>query len=485
MRIFVPIVVAGAAVMATFLACSSGRNDSRYYDAGPVPMPPPTATASATDCDVLGGKCRVNACDVSREYCRGMTACRSAPATTQCGDANKREGEPTPFRCCIPLVLDEHGWRKLLFDEACGISVPTEDSEPPPEITWEPCDATLSDAWPGCRRIRIDWPAGEGVFAGRTMGEAQTALFDKPSGATLLLVNPISKDSSYRLFVYADGDLRQAVREASPDCSVTQADLALNSSLLTIVRRQGDTIVRAGTLYGTAYRPYPGNAAEGTPMNYLGAYSYLTTPANVLTDYNPADAGLLPEQQHVPFQGQLTNVVYRGDALFFANGDSARPGMKVFRKGELRDFLSFGDDVAQGAADFGTDSRDMVWTEASGRSAPGEPWARIDIVTSAYTMIPEFVGETTHKRRLRSESSFGNAPFVVGCEYAAHSITEGVRLVRLSDGRSWTFTTAGDWHATSPLAISCDEVFLRLRNGEDHQVARLPLDMLGEGVAAD
>lgn len=485
MRILVPVIVASAVVMATFLACSSGGIEYRNYDAGPIPPPSPTASARPTDCDALGGKCMVNACDVDREYCRGMTACRSAPATAQCGDANKRDSVPAAFRCCIPLVLDEHGWRKLLFDEACGLSVPTDGSEPPPEIVWEPCDATLSDTWPGCRRIRVDWPAGEGVFAGRSMGEAQAAFFDKQTNGTVLLVNPISKDSSYRLVVYADGDTRQAVRETTPNCSVTQADLTLSLSLLTVVRREGDTIVRAGTLYGTAYRPYPGNAAEGTPMNYLGARAYLTTPANVLTDYNAPDAGLLPEQRALPFEGQLTNVVYRGDALFFANGDPAHPGIKMFKGGELNDFLTFGDDVTRGSADFGTDNRDMVWTEASGRSAPGESWARIDIVTSAYTVIPEFIGEPTHKRRLRSETSFGNAPFVVGCEYAAHAMVDGVRLVRLSDGRSWTFTTAGDWRATSPLAISCDEVFLRLRRGDDHQVARLPLDMLGEGVASD
>ena len=41
------------------------------------------------------------------------------------------------------------------------------------------------------------------------------------------------------------------------------------------------------------------------------------------------------------------------------------------------------------------------------------------------------------------------------------------------------------WQITSPLAVTCDEVLVRLRRGDDHQVARIPFSTLGPGKAAD
>jgi hypothetical protein len=41
------------------------------------------------------------------------------------------------------------------------------------------------------------------------------------------------------------------------------------------------------------------------------------------------------------------------------------------------------------------------------------------------------------------------------------------------------------WQITSPLAVTGDEVIVRLRRGDEHQVARIPFSMLGTGEASD
>jgi hypothetical protein len=188
--------------------------------------------------------------------------------------------------------------------------------------------------------------------------------------------------------------------------------------------------------------------------------------------------------------GQGGGFVFAGDVLFFTIGDLYFRRIKVYAPDAgLNDFVSFGNDVAANAADLGTDGKDMVWTEAFGRAAPGDAWTTINIMTAPFTADPSKL----QKRRLRSEiGGLGIEPYTVGCGYAAHYVRDkaaGQRLVRLSDGRSWRLKGISEngfaYAVQETLAITCEELFFRSGTEENFNVARVRLDSLGPGEPAD
>lgn len=491
MRPVVPLALAAVSVMTLAFAACTGGGSGEPEPITPVPSPT-TTVAPPRDCEQLGGSCRQDACEYGREQCLGsVTVCQATPRTRECGDVNAGAVHDGP-RCCVPAAFDDVGWMKLSFDPECGLSFAHGSTQLPAPIQWQACSEDLRARWPECSFIRVDWPPGEGPYEGRTMDEAQAASFDKQQKTTRLVVSRVSGPAVYRMIVrVADGEVEAALRETRPSCSLSHGNVLGYSSIFTVTRRDGETIVKTGALLvPREYVPYPGDTSDGDePVHYLGHRGFLTTPTNVIVEHEYVDGGRVALRHPLPVPGALSNVVFRDDVVFFAGRDPERPKIELFSSGQVRDFLAFGDDVTSGAADFGTDGRDMVWTEASGRTGAGAPWSRIDIVAAPYTKMPELIGPTIRKRRLRSESSFGGAPFIVGCEHAAHAVgTSGVRLVRLADGQSWLLSNdaiGASWQVTSPLAVTCDEILVRLRRGDEHQVARIPFSSLGPADAAD
>jgi hypothetical protein len=210
---------------------------------------------------------------------------------------------------------------------------------------------------------------------------------------------------------------------------------------------------------------------DGVSRGYApGPNAYFTFPEYALRTW--ASPSALVAAVSTPSPGSAVYYTFAGDAMFFPFGNLAYHRISLYTPDAgTQDFVSYGNDVAKGASDFGTDGKDMAWTEAFGREAPGKPWTTIDIMTAPFTTDPSAI----QKRRLRSEAySIGAGPFTVGCGYAAHefsSVSEGsgTRLVRLSDGRSWRLTKviadAGTWVFTGPLAITCDELLIEFHRG--------------------
>jgi hypothetical protein len=134
-----------------------------------------------------------------------------------------------------------------------------------------------------------------------------------------------------------------------------------------------------------------------------------------------------------------------------------------------------------GYGDLGTDGKDLVWIEASGRTTDTGPFDTYTIMTAPYTTEPGSVVS----RRLRTEQGpdFDVVYFQVGCGYAARSNGEHIRVVRLSDGQSWVLTNAltDPWGWTEPLAVTCTELFATVRNSGVTRLARVRLDSLGPG----
>jgi hypothetical protein len=75
----------------------------------------------------------------------------------------------------------------------------------------------------------------------------------------------------------------------------------------------------------------------------------------------------------------------------------------------------------------------------------------------------------------------------VTCGYAARSNGLHIRVVRLSDGQSWTLSnaTTDPWGWSEPLAVTCTELFATVHIPGATRLARIRLDALGPGIAPD
>jgi hypothetical protein len=398
------------------------------------------------------------------------------------------------------------GWVHLDFDPDihCGFYAAPKDRLPPP-IRWEPCTVLADGTGLSCRQVLIDWPPPTGSLAGQPpLGPASSAWIDETGKAWLLIVRLIG-DSFHSIVAEADGPVHQAISSTRDGCYLSAGDLRGKRAVWSASRRdlRGSTIYRWGAIGGDvdALPMVLESWADGVPRAYVpGPNTYFALgPEMALRAYAPAPPPEPLARVIVPDPGQMRDFVFVGDEMFFTVGNLLYHRIKVFSADKgARDLISFGNDVSANAADFGTDGKDMVWTEAFGRADLDAPWTTENIMTAPFTSDAASIV----KRRLRSEvGPVGARPWVVGCGYAAHdysSDTEtGVRVVRLSDGWSWRLVKwqqdAGPpsttWSFANVLALTCDEIFINasihLDGRIDFQVARIRLDSLGPGEPAD
>jgi hypothetical protein len=397
---------------------------------------------------------------------------------------------------------NDDGWVGLQgFDRTCGIySAPSLSAKNfPPPIAWEPCDARVRTPDGGaliCQQMADNW--GSGVAAGDSpVGFFSSSYVDRPSQKVFLPL--LRKWGSRNLNIVAevDGPIHQAVVSQTPLC-----DLGTFSSIGAM-----DVAYHVEEFSSAAHTQTILAGALGGPFDALPRMlrSYPNLPgvgyvagANEFAEYGAAgfDTGSWVDGHRIDTittsaPGQLAELTFQGDNLFFSMDDLNYGRVQMFAHGTgVIDFISFGATTDSYAADLGTDGADMVWTEAFGH--PGgntNPWTTINIMTAPYTTDPTAIV----KRRLRSEvRNLGDVPFTVGCGYAAHEISTlqgtGVRIVRISDGVSWSL-----FNLTSPLltwnaavAITCSEIFVNFNFGSTStNLARIRLDSLGPGDPAD
>jgi len=187
-----------------------------------------------------------------------------------------------------------------------------------------------------------------------------------------------------------------------------------------------------------------------------------------------------------------------GDTLLFALQSS--PNYRVVRWTEhdgtkILVGADFGQDDLRGAANPGSDGKDLVWLQGEGRDDNSAAYSTRWVMTSKFTTNPSEI----HPRRLtrlpKGVISSGSLLPPVGCGYAAFrydsgypsSDDTGLLVVRLSDGVSWLLPSVsvkyGDgWFPA--IAITCDEVFARYSGAGAHleTIRRVRLDSLGPGI---
>lgn len=423
----------------------------------------------------------------------------SAPSSVDANDSSLPDTGTFEDRAVTdaqPAGYSTEGWVHLDFDPQfdCGFYAAPDKTRMPQPIEWQPCESVVAATGMVCRDMKFNWAPPTGALAGSMMAPASDAWVDS-DGKAWLAFSRVSGGARYDLVAEADGPVHTAIRQPAQDCYLTTASLREGKVVFNASRRSRsggkETVHRSGAIGGSvdAVPSVLDSATDGIVRAYIaGAASYFWLPDRLVRAWAPASS---PTKVVVEDPGEISAPQFVGDSLLFQVGNLQYERIKAFSVADgARDLVSFGNDVSKQAADIGTDGKDMVWTEASGRSAAGEPWAAIDIVTSPFTTDSAKV----QKRRLRSESgTVGAAPFIVGCGYAAHAFSStrdgtGQRVVRLSDGRSWRLTTlfgTPRWQWMGVLAITCEELFIGVSLGSEFQVARVRLDSLGTGEAAD
>jgi hypothetical protein len=388
-----------------------------------------------------------------------------------------------------PPVLNEDGWVQIYFGgQDCGLyAAPSREKMPAP-VAWEPCAGALPNGL-ACRQIKADWPAPTRQGAMGPIGPSYSA-WDAPSGKLVIDTTRFMGDKTYTLFAEADGEVRTAIVQTRQECFVGTPSVADGVGIVSASWGTQPTRIRVGAFGGKLDElPRMLVSFENTgPRNYYAGRDAFFEYGGGWTLRSWIDGAEITRLTSAD-PGQLAAPFFRGDGLFFQISNLAYGRIKVYtRTAGLQDLVSYGNDVSRRASDLGSDGLDMVWLEGTGRSSSQQPYSTVEIFTAKYTTA----AASLQKRRVRSEAvgDIGLSPFVVGCGFAAHTFLvpageQGVRIVRLSDGRSWKLIAAPErqWHR--PIALSCAELYVNTFTRDGFNLARIRLDSLGPGEPAD
>lgn len=410
-----------------------------------------------------------------------------------------------------PYASPFEGWDVFHeYDPACGFFVPKSKDHLPPPITWEPCLAYPETDGKACRQMKLDWAPSK---YSKEMIYPATLAFHDAGGKVVLSTARFQADDIYRIVVELDGPVRVAIREHDTNRCVLASEPSDGDYYAFRVldsEAKGEASEYGGGAIGGRLDELRPKALEhyhdaATRSFIAGAPGLLEVSGGALTLEDWKDGSVRQQiwssaqdnglAQNYPF--------FHGATLFWASDSAAINKQKVFTQaGGVKDFLSFGDDWSKGVADLGTDGDDLVWLEGSGRSTPSaaEAFPQVAVVTAPFTTDPAQV--LAARRVLRTDLTgypFGTSPFVVGCGYAARTsflssgdggFEGGSLLIRLVDGYRWLLpdTPGADWGWRHPLAITCDEVILKVVQrpapGDKPRwnVARVRIDSLGPGI---
>jgi len=174
-----------------------------------------------------------------------------------------------------------------------------------------------------------------------------------------------------------------------------------------------------------------------------------------------------------------------GPAIFWTTGTMDLAGVNSWDAvNGMRPLVRWPGDPTHGAGALGTDGTDMVWLQGDKEADAGNYYPNLSFWTAPFTTDPAALVP----RRLRSMAmkNFQMERVQVGCGYASIDAgIYGIAVVRLSDGQGWYVPDSDNQNFNRTLAVTCDEIFVRAIIGGKINVARIRLDSLGPGVAAD
>jgi hypothetical protein len=383
----------------------------------------------------------------------------------------------------------------------CHFFVPTSRDALPGPIEWQPCNAGFQPTGSQCQQMRITWqvpPDGWGV--GHMLGEEWL----QADGTYTTAFARLMPGMTYYVVADADGPVHsallaldetrckpspQGVRDGRVVYSVYEAD---SSGQLS---EYGGGAIVAGIddLRPRAYLRFGDKIARGYDVGLPGVLEGQSYPTNLFRLHDWADPSKILMQWSTAQDNGLQEIPssFSGQALFWEAVADPAAKLKVWTADAgVLDLLAFRNDTSQGAGDLGTDGKDLVWLQGSGRVLGYGPYPNAVFMTSPFTTNPAQL----QPRRLRSEpggdagSGLGASLIQVGCGYAARESPVGIRILRLSDGVSWFLPLAGaPWGWSETVAVTCTYFYgtaIVTSDGASAPViARIRLDSLGPGIA--
>lgn len=378
----------------------------------------------------------------------------------------------------------------------CPYWIPPDEQHMPDPIAWEPCGIA---ELPGCRKMTTPWAKNNFPIGWTSFGKLA-------DGRVVLSVGrAISDDRTEYVVGEADGPLRFAMIRAAPwdlGCRLDNAGPSIANG------RFGYTVYGDGTIDDPLE-----SLVDGLVWGEIGTLAPHVAPVRNDTDevwdwsagegwwelegpnfhrgvlYSPDFAEELDLDQKAANSGvsiDLTSGLQQvGRDVLFVVAITSEHGLWAYD--DLRGvhpLFTYGNDMSRGAANIGTDGKDIVWTYGEGRLPSEFSYPTMSIMTAPYTTDPAAL----QPRRLRSDSTgWGTATFAVGCGYAGHrGLDVDAWITRLKDGVAWRLAgkPEANWGWVQVLGFTCDEVFLRL-HGPVETIARIKLDSLGPGLPAN
>jgi hypothetical protein len=415
---------------------------------------------------------------------------RSSPATVASAGERACEREPGVRPRSVPS-----GWRPWTCWSGCDFWLPEGSAQMPPAIEWQPCTAAPGGV--ACREMTTPWTRAPAAMAADVYFSAEG------EGRASLLLERLALDANEGSFAdwivgNVDGPIEFAMRaewaSRPPRCWALNRDLASGRFALSL---HGDGTARGrhvdGLLLGTVGSNQPVLAhrdeSPGTSAWSVGASRLLRNDYGRITALDAAGAALIYESAmsptQTPFDGRAR--LFGNDAVFqVADNRSASIWAYDAARG-THPLVSF--DLGRGAANVGSDGRDLVWTQGQGKPAGEEgPYVKGEIMTAPFTTDPARLAP----RRLREDLSRGVGTallqFAVGCGYAGRPLADGrdAEIVRLADGVAFRLAGNEGWSWERVLGFTCTEAFLAVRSQRArYTVVRVPLAELGPPIPAD
>ena len=342
---------------------------------------------------------------------------------------------------------------------------------------------------------------------------------DPASGKPLLEFARIGSDSDpdidYRIVAEADGPVRTAFLNVKPvNKGCTPGEKSINNGRY-LFRMLGDTSD------GPLYAPN-GPDVEGVLGGLVGEFpptAVLKLPADphLLADWAASDTWIVQAKDlYTAWSWDLkeSHTIYdpgadpdhlpgstmfpMGQEVLIQVGDGLPAGVMTWNLQDgIRPLIRWYGDATQGAGNFATDGKDMVWTYVAGQYLGGANYQTMSVMTAPFTT--DQAQATATARRVRSDvKGFEGDGWTVGCGYAARApglgspLNNALYIVRLSDGVSWMLPgVLGmprlDWD--NALGITCDDIFVEVfeqtTTTSTERIMRIRLDSLGPGTPPD
>lgn len=404
-------------------------------------------------------------------------------------DASVREAGKPPRE---PFV----GWGTFDEYDGCNLLVPGTRGDLPPPFRWGPCPMSAQTAGLACREMVLDWETRLSEWI------TPAIAIRRRTGAIALMAARHEVTTSYAMIADLDGPVHVAVRYPSGHCVLSPGASDGEHYFWRVVdttettdddRSRHDGAI-GGSLAELIPRVLLQYADVGRDVYTAGGLGFVERGATTGTRISPWNlGGSVHDLTAIGLRGRPS---FAGDHLLWVD-DSTSAAIWGPSSG-ANVLLSNGDSVTRGVAGLATDGKDMVWIEGSQPVDAGgtDIYGEVAIMTSPFaTSASQLVPKV-----LRSDLS-GYAwasKIVVGCGHAARSgylkstdgsLRGGTIVTRLSDGHAWLLPNGPglDFGWRTPLAITCDEVFVIVseRPGDSGlrvNVAAVRLDSLGASL---